>query len=143
MEAYLQQTLLAGKEMLELLVELAEQKQEAIIENDREVIAELSQKELELTESLQDWEKERRQRMGTASLSELIEKADAKQKLKLDVLGEELVFLTEKLATLNMQNADLLRHALAYTEYCLSLFQTESATYGQKKEDLTFLDRKI
>lgn len=144
MEVNLLSVLEDGKAQLEQLVQLAEQKQKAIVENKREAISQLSQKELELTGSLQNWEKERLLCCGQLTLKQLALEEDSQTQLQLLNLREELVFLTQKLASLNQQNTELLKHALAYTEYCLSLFQTDSQTYGQRGEgNLTFLDRKI
>lgn len=144
MEINLLAVLEEGKVQLEKLVQLAEEKQRAIVENKREEVAALSKKELELTGALQNWEKERLKTTGKLTLKELSATTDDATRLKLSNLGEELVFLTQKLASLNQQNAELLKHALAYTEYCLSLFQPDSQTYGQKGEGkLTVLDRKV
>ena len=144
MEVDLLSILEDGKKQLELLVQLAGEKQQAIVENKRDAVAELSQRELELTDSLQNWEQARLEKTGQAKLAQLAQRLDPPSRLKVTNLGQEIIFLTEQLTALNAQNAELLKHALAYTEYCLSLFQADSQTYGQKNEGkLTFLDRKI
>ena len=103
-----------GKQKLELLVKLAEEKQQAIVENRRDAVAKLSEQELELTESLQAGNKTGC-KMGQIKLKDSSEADDA---TGLSCKFERgACLLTEKLTTLN-KNAELLKHALAYTEYC-------------------------
>jgi flagellar biosynthesis/type III secretory pathway chaperone len=134
-----------GKEMLERLIQLAEEKRSALVDNRREDVAKLSQSELELTSALQDWEQARLQCAERRTLAELALAAEGSSRQRLLKMREELIFLTQKLANLNQQNADLLKHALAYTEYALSLIQPDNQTYGQQQDQgkLSFLDRKV
>ena len=142
MESKLLDLLEDGKKRFQQLIQLAEEKKAAIVENKRELIAELSQKELELAEALEGWELAREELAAGKTLRELAESAQGGE--KLHKLREELVELTEKLASLNQQNAQLLRTSLAYTEYALSLLQTESQTYGQQERSKpSVLDRTV
>ncbi|MGP3778851.1 flagellar protein FlgN [Halanaerobium saccharolyticum] len=132
------------KELYQKLFEIAEAKNEALVnndteklvetvENDREVISEIEAKDQERNDKLQEIKTEFEIVLEKDSYSNLIKKLPGEWGESLNPIREELIELTDDFHDLNEQNQLLLKQALE-----LNQLSFETIMENIKKEDTTY-----
>lgn len=132
------------KELYQKLFEIAEVKNEALVNNDtdklvetvtddREVISEIEAKDQERNDKIQEIKAEFEIELAKDSYSNLIEKLPAEWGEALNSIREELIELTDEFHSLNEQNQMLLTQALE-----LNQISFETIMENIKKEDTTY-----
>ncbi|PTV96841.1 FlgN protein [Halanaerobium saccharolyticum] len=132
------------KELYQKLFEIAEAKNEALVnndtdklvetvENDREVISEIEAKDQQRNDKIQEIKAEFEIELEKDSYSNLIKKLPAEWGETLNPIREELIELTDEFHNLNEQNQLLLTQALE-----LNQLSFETIMENIKKEDTTY-----
>ena len=132
------------KNLYQKLFEIAEEKNEAlvnneidklieIVENDREVIADIEAKDQERNDKIQEIKTEFEIKLEKDSYSNLIEKLPEDWGEALNPIREELIELTDEFHSLNEQNQKLLEQALE-----LNQISFETVMQNIKDEDTTY-----
>jgi len=132
------------KELYQKLFEIAEAKNEALVnndtdklvetvENDREVISEIEAKDQQRNDKIQEIKAEFKIELEKDSYSNLIKKLPAEWGEALNPIREELIELTDEFHNLNEQNQLLLTQALE-----LNQLSFETIMENIKKEDTTY-----
>jgi flagellar biosynthesis/type III secretory pathway chaperone len=132
------------KELYQKLFEIAEAKNEALVnndtdklvetvENDREVISEIEAKDQERNDKIQEIKAEFEIELEKDSYSNLIKKLPGEWGEALNSIREELIELTDEFHNLNEQNQLLLTQALE-----LNQLSFETIMENIKKEDTTY-----
>jgi flagellar biosynthesis/type III secretory pathway chaperone len=148
------------KELLDILVSEtdavtallaeAESKQKALVDDDLSALEEAVAREADLLREFESWETKRLRCLadiekeladagftkedGTAlTLQELAGFLPERDKARLLEHGDKLREVSFRLREVNLLNADLLRHSLTLTNYCLSLLtgDTGQTIYGE------------
>ncbi|PUU87744.1 flagellar protein FlgN [Halanaerobium sp.] len=132
------------KALYQKLFEIAEAKNEAlvnndtdrlmeIVENDREVIADIEKKDKERNDKIQEIKAEFEIELEKDSYSNLIEKLSQGWGEKLNPIREELIELTDDFHSLNEQNQKLLEQAIE-----LNQISFETIVKSIKEQDTTY-----
>jgi len=132
------------KELYQKLFEIAEAKNEALVnndtdklvetvENDREVISEIEAKDQQRNDKIQEIKAEFKIELEKDSYSNLIKKLPGEWGEALNPIREELIELTDEFHNLNEQNQLLLTQALE-----LNQLSFETIMENIKKEDTTY-----
>jgi flagellar biosynthesis/type III secretory pathway chaperone len=132
------------KELYQKLFEIAEAKNEALVnndtdklvetvENDREVISEIEAKDQQRNDKIQEIKAEFKIELEKDSYSNLIKKLPGEWGEALNSIREELIELTDEFHNLNEQNQLLLTQALE-----LNQLSFETIMENIKKEDTTY-----
>ncbi|MEC9491007.1 MAG: flagellar protein FlgN [Halanaerobiales bacterium] len=132
------------KALYQKLFEIAEEKNEAlvnndtdklteIVENDREVIADIEAKDKERNDKIQEIKAEFEIELEKDSYSNLIEKLSQGWGEKLNPIREELIELTDDFHSLNEQNQKLLEQAIE-----LNQISFETIVKSIKEQDTTY-----
>ncbi|TDO95218.1 FlgN protein [Halanaerobium saccharolyticum] len=132
------------KALYQKLFEIAEEKNEAlvnndtdrlmeIVENDREVIADIETKDKERNDKIQEIKEEFEIELEKDSYSSLIEKLPEGWGEDLNPIREELIELTDESHELNEQNQKLLEQAIE-----LNQISFETIVKSIKEQDTTY-----
>ena len=132
------------KELYQKLFEIAEAKNEALlnndtdklvetVENDREVISNIEAKDQQRNDKIQEIKAEFEIELEKDSYSNLIKELPGDWKEALNPIREELIELTDEFHSLNEQNQMLLKQALE-----LNQLSFETIMENIKKEDTTY-----
>jgi len=130
------------------LLEIAEEKNEALVENNTEKLLKTVEKDKELISRIEIKEEERDEAVSQIiehfniddkdkSYSELVKSLPEDWGKELDPLREELVEITDKFQTVNLENHSLLKQALEFNQLSidtiLNSIQDEDITYSKDK----------
>lgn len=137
------------KELYQELFEIAERKNEALVnndteklletvENDREVIAEIEKKEKLRSDKINEIKAEFKLELAKDSYSNLIKELPADWGEELNPIREELIELTDKFHSLNEQNQKLLEQALE-----LNQISFETIMQNIKEQDTTYSKQDV
>ncbi|GAB6138161.1 flagellar protein FlgN [Halanaerobaculum tunisiense] len=132
--AKLADVLAAEYELYQKVYDLAEQKQELIMDQEVDKLEEIVQQEEEQLETIQKLENTRQQLVGEKDLSQLIAEADQPTSDRLEQLQDNLLQLTRKLQDINQLNGKLLDDALQLTNISLNILgaNQQGSTYGKQ-----------
>ncbi|MBB6632594.1 flagellar protein FlgN [Cohnella thailandensis] len=133
------------QEQHEALIELGEQKREAVVRNEVSRLPELTTKESRLLRLVQEAEQARQKAVaqycvskGVAanpgmSMSSLVRlETNVGDKVRLEELGNRLVETVSRLSALNEQNLELLRQAVDFNEFTIGLLT------GSEDQDVVY-----
>jgi len=138
------------KALYQKLFEIAEEKNEAlvnndtdklmeIVENDREVIADIEAKDKERNDKIQEIKDEFEIELEKNSYSSLIEKLPEGWGEDLNPIREELIELTDEFHNLNEQNQKLLEQAIDLNqtsfETIVNSIKDQDTTYSKTAKD--------
>ncbi|MFW6274090.1 MAG: flagellar protein FlgN [Halanaerobium sp.] len=137
------------KELYQELFEIAERKNEALVnndteklletvENDREVIAEIEKKEKLRSDKINEIKAEFKLELAKDSYSNLIKELPADWGEELNPIREELIELTDEFHSLNEQNQKLLEQALE-----LNQISFETIMQNIKEQDTTYSKQDV
>jgi len=130
------------------LLEIAEEKNEALVENNTEKLLKTVEKDKELISRIEIKEEERDEAVSQIiehfniddkdkSYSELVKSLPEDWGKELDPLREELIEITDKFQTVNLENHSLLKQALEFNQLSidtiLNSIQDEDITYSKDK----------
>ena len=132
------------KELYQELFEIAEEKNEALVnndtdqlletvENDREVIADIETKDKERNDKINEIKTEFELELEKDSYSNLIKELPKNWGADLNPIREELIELTDKFHSLNEQNQKLLEQALE-----LNQISFDTIVESIKEQDTTY-----
>lgn len=130
------------------LIELSREKQGELLKGNVEILDKLTKKEENLVFQASRLESDRyrcAREMATfyqlsadAKLSELIEKAPAKEKEELSDLLNELLLVVEEIDKLNQENIALIQQSLRYINFTIDVLSQNSptGTYDPKEKEI-------
>ncbi|WP_139787075.1 flagellar protein FlgN [Cohnella massiliensis] len=132
-------------EQHERMLELSEQKKQAIIRNEVNRLTEITTKESRLLKLISDTERQRRQNVEEyylskglkpnpeATVSGIVQlETNPREKTKLANLGERLVESVNRLKQLNELNMQLLKQAIEFNDFSLDLLS------GSDEQDMIY-----
>jgi len=139
------------KELYQELFEIAEAKNEALVENDTEALSETLKRDQKVIEKIEAKEKERKEiitaikekfelKLENDKYSDFIKKLPADWGADLNSIREELIELTDKFYSLNDQNQELLTQALELNTFSIesilnSIKDNEKNTYSKDAKE--------
>jgi len=115
------------------LLELAYDKEEILVANDVERLVELNEKEEQVVEKIEDYDKKREEKLtqlgreleinsGNVKFSFILEGMEEDFKIQFKELRKELLEVMDELSEMNERNAVLLKEALHYNDFLYGLF---------------------
>ncbi|MGM0603916.1 MAG: flagellar protein FlgN [Bacillota bacterium] len=130
------------------LLKIAEEKHEALVENDTEKLLETVEKDKDIIGKIEAEEEKRNETVSeiiehfkiddeNKSYSELVKSLPEDWKEVLDPLRKELIEITDKFQKINLENHSLLKQALEFNQLSidtiLNSIQDEDITYSKDK----------
>lgn len=135
-------------EMYQELYELAQQKQDIIINEDIDELEKIVRNEEEFLQKIKELEEERLTLTDNNNLTELLLIADEPQKLNLDDFRNQIIDLTVKLKEQNSLNNKLINDSLALININMSLIKgnNDKSIYNKKglvkQQASTFINKR-
>ncbi|GAB6100035.1 hypothetical protein JCM16358_19140 [Halanaerocella petrolearia] len=134
MEEKLADVLEAEYKLYQKVYDLAEKKQEVVINEDIDQLEEIVKEEAEYLEMIQKLENNREQLVGSENISQLITESKEPISSRLSQLQENLLEITTKLQDLNQLNSKLITDALQLNNINLSILgaNQQNSTYSKQ-----------
>ena len=116
------------------ICDTAKRKQEAVIEEDIELLEEVVRSEVECVEKIEELEERRKELVGDKEISTLQEEVDDKKSDQLEELKNKLSYIVQEVQDLNRTNEKLVKDSLQLVDLELKTLtgEAKTPTYGEQ-----------